>query len=165
MPELRVARSELVLGAAGSGKHARAQALVSAWLGQAPAHRAARDDRVEVAHALGPYGRADTLVVADCLTFWLTASSMASLGAVPQELAAATGDAAAVRAALAHAVAACRGPLVLVSNEPAPDESDGGRDARAMLDSLVGLNQAAAAACERVTLMAGGRALLLKGQP
>jgi adenosylcobinamide kinase/adenosylcobinamide-phosphate guanylyltransferase len=38
-----------------------------------------------------------------------------------------------------------------------------GRDSRAFVDALGGLNQQAAAACERVTLMSAGLPLTLKG--
>jgi adenosylcobinamide kinase/adenosylcobinamide-phosphate guanylyltransferase len=40
-----------------------------------------------------------------------------------------------------------------------------GRDVRHFVDALGTLNQAAAAACERVTLMSAGLPMLLKGQP
>ena len=40
MAELRVARSELILGGQKSGKTARAEALAAAWLAQSPQHRA-----------------------------------------------------------------------------------------------------------------------------
>ena len=38
-----------------------------------------------------------------------------------------------------------------------------GREARTFVDALGGLNQEAAAACERVTLMSAGLPLTLKG--
>jgi adenosylcobinamide kinase / adenosylcobinamide-phosphate guanylyltransferase len=40
MAELRVARSELILGGQKSGKTARAEALAAGWLAASPAHRA-----------------------------------------------------------------------------------------------------------------------------
>ncbi len=40
-----------------------------------------------------------------------------------------------------------------------------GRETRAFVDALGGLNQAVAQACERVTLMAAGLPLTLKGRP
>ena len=40
MAELRVARSELILGGQKSGKTARAESLAAAWLARSPEHRA-----------------------------------------------------------------------------------------------------------------------------
>ena len=190
MPELRVVRSELILGGQKSGKTARAEALAAAWLDQSAQHRAVyiataqawdeemreriarhrqhraqrvpRMETVEepqaLAQAIGQHSDPATLVVVDCLTLWLTALLMP---AVPG---AGTGD-AAQGATIAGAVRACQGPLVLVSNEIGLGVVPMGREARAFVDALGQLNQAAAAACERVTLMSAGLPMLLKGQP
>ncbi len=243
MAELRVARSELILGGEKSGKTARAESLAAAWLAAAPGHRAvyvatarawdeemrehiARQQReraervprmttveepLELAHAIGQHSRSDTLVVVDCLTLWLTARLLpaAGLGRSPHpnpppegegmtdsphpnplpegegmngggERVSARGDAtradgcgslslwerAGVRAplsTLSTALSACAGPIVLVSNETGLEAIPIGRDGRAFIDALAGLNQAAAAACERVTLMSAGVPLMLKG--
>ena len=189
--ELRVVRSELILGGQKSGKTARAESLAAAWLAQAPEHRAvyiataqawdeemreriARHQRdraervprmttveepVELARAIGQHSRADTLIVVDCLTLWLTALLMP---AVPDPRAPA---AAPPLPSVASAVAACAGPLVLISNEIGMGVVPLGQDTRAFVDALGNLNQAAAAACERVTLMSAGLPMLLKGQP
>jgi adenosylcobinamide kinase/adenosylcobinamide-phosphate guanylyltransferase len=198
MPELRVARSELILGGQKSGKTARAEALAAAWLDASPVHsavyiataqawdeemreriarhrenRAQRVPRMEtveepqaLAQAIGQHSDPATLVVVDCLTLWLTALLMP---AVPGG---ASGDAGATvagvpqqGAVIAGAVRACQGPLVLVSNEIGLGVVPLGREARAFVDALGQLNQAAAAACERVTLMSAGLPMLLKGQP
>jgi adenosylcobinamide kinase / adenosylcobinamide-phosphate guanylyltransferase len=190
MAELRVARSELILGGQKSGKTARAELLAAAWLARSPQHRAVyigtaqawdeemreriaahqrrraaqvpRMETVEepraLAQAIGRHGRADTLIVVDCLTLWLTASLMA-------EVPGGSAGAGAPHAAISSALRACAGPIVLISNEVAPDALTGGQDARAFMDVLGGLNQQAAAACERVTLMSAGGPLLLKGSP
>jgi len=191
MAELSVARSELILGGQKSGKTARAESLAAAWLAQSPEHRAvyiataqawdeemreriARHQRqraqrvprmatveepLELAHAIGRHSRADTLIVVDCLTLWLTAQLMP---AVPQ--AAAHSDPyAAPATAIANALRACAGPIVLISNEIGLGVIPMGRDTRAFVDALGGLNQQAAAACERVTLMSAGLPLTLKG--
>jgi len=178
MAELRVARSELILGAQNSGKTRRAEDLAGAWLGAAPANRAvyiataqAWDDEMreriarrrldrahrvprmetveeptELAHAIGASSRADTLIVADCLTFWLTARLLRD-----------DSD------SIAHALRQCRGPIILISNEIGSGVMPDVQDASNFLDSLDNLNREAAAACERVTLMSGGSALNLKG--
>ncbi|MFD0666236.1 bifunctional adenosylcobinamide kinase/adenosylcobinamide-phosphate guanylyltransferase [Ramlibacter sp. MAHUQ-53] len=194
MRELRIARSELILGGDAGGKLARAQALADAWLGQGAGHRVVyiataqawdadmRDlvDRhrreggersrmvtveepTELAHALGTQSRADTLIVVDCLTLWLTASLMQALLPDESDAAQAQAHAPATRApTLADAVRACAGPLVLVSHQLDAAALPARKDSEAFLETLGALNQQAARACERVTLMAGGDALTLK---
>jgi adenosylcobinamide kinase/adenosylcobinamide-phosphate guanylyltransferase len=189
MAELRVARSELILGGQKSGKTRRAEALAAAWLAQSPAHRAVyiataqawdeemseriarhRTDRaqrvpamatveepLELVRAIGAHSRADTLVVVDCLTLWLTARLLPAAGAGAAALRG--GDADAV---IARAIAAAAGPLVLVSNEIGLGVIPMGAETRGFVDSLGRLNQQAALACERVTLMAAGLPLSLK---
>jgi len=194
MAELRVARSELILGAQNSGKTARAESLAAAWLAQSPGHRAvyvgtaqawdeemreriaqhrragrvprmaAVEEPLEVAHAIGRHSRADTLIVVDCLTLWLTARlvpAVPHVGAQPlaQDAIPLTGGSATFDDALR----ACAGPMVLISNEIGPDAAPTGQNARAFLASLGGLNQEAASACERVTLMSVGLPMMLKG--
>jgi len=185
MAELLIARSELVLGGQKSGKTRRAEQIAAVWLAQSPSHRAIyiataqawdeemreriarhRQDRAqrvprmetveepqELAHAIGAHSSADTLIVVDCLTLWLTARLMPHAGdAQPVD-----GD------ELPRALARCAGPVVLVSNEIGQGVVPMGRDARAFVDALGSINQAAAAACERVTLMSAGLAIMLKG--
>jgi adenosylcobinamide kinase/adenosylcobinamide-phosphate guanylyltransferase len=192
MGELRVARSELILGGQKSGKTARAESLAAAWLAGSADRRAVyiataqawdeemreriarhRRDRAQrvprmttveeplaLAQAIGRNSDPATLVVVDCLTLWLTALLMPAAGSAAPEPAAAWPQ-----SHLAPAIAACAGPLVLISNEIGLGVIPMGRDTRAFVDSLGTLNQAAAAACERVTLMSAGLPMLLKGQP
>ena len=192
MAELRVARSELILGGQKSGKTARAESLAAAWLDQSTAHRAvyiataqawdeemreriARHQRdraervprtetveepVELAHAIGRHSRADTLIVVDCLTLWLTALLMP---AVPSPHPSPLPGGEGTIASIAGALRACAGPIVLISNEIGSGVIPLGQDNRAFVDALGGLNQQAAAACERVTLMSAGLPLVLKG--
>ena len=54
------------------------------------------------------------------------------------------------------------GPVVLVGNEIGLGVIPMGREVRAFVDALGLLNQQAAQACERVTLMAAGLPLTLK---
>jgi adenosylcobinamide kinase / adenosylcobinamide-phosphate guanylyltransferase len=190
MAELRVARSELILGGQKSGKTARAESLAAAWLGESAQHRAiyiataqawdeemreriARHQRqraervprmetveepLELAHAIGMHSRADTFIVVDCLTLWLTARLMPAAG---QESAPSAGEGASQ--VIAGALRACAGPIVLISNEIGAGVIPLGQNVRAFVDALGGLNQQAAAACERVTLMSAGLPLTLKG--
>jgi adenosylcobinamide kinase/adenosylcobinamide-phosphate guanylyltransferase len=199
MAELRVARSELILGGQKSGKTRRAENLAAVWLAQDASHRAIyiataqawdeemreriarhRMDRAqrvprmetveepyELARAIGAHSRADTLVVVDCLTLWLTARLMpknpeAEEGADTLSL----WERAGVRASgvsIGSALAQCAGPIILISNEIGQGVIPLGPDTRNFVDALGTLNQEAAAACERVTLMSAGIALTLKG--
>lgn len=190
MAELRVARSELILGGQNSGKSSRAEMLAAVWLDASPEHRAVyiataqawdeemrdriethqrrrakREPRMEtmeepreLARAMGRHSRADTLIVVDCLTLWLTAQLMPAAGEAAEEV-----GAGAPHDAIASALRACAGPIVLISNELEPQALPSGQDARTFIDALGGLNRQAAAACERVTLMSAGQPLLLKG--
>lgn len=196
MPELRVARSELVLGAPGGGQVARAVAITGAWLSLSAAHEAiyvasaqgwdaemreriahlrrdpaqpqvrTAEEPLALAHALGSSSRPGTLVVADCLTLWLTALMMRT---VDQP---AANDAPALpgrageglpSAFLVDAIAACAGPLVLIGHAPRAEDLLPSRDARQFADTLDRLDRLAAAACERVTLVSNGLAMVLKG--
>lgn len=195
MADLRVARSELILGGQKSGKTARAESLAAAWLAQASGNEAVyiataqawdeemrerierhRQDRAQrvprmrtveeplaLAQAIGTHSRADTLVVVDCLTLWLTALLMPAAG-LSEEKTAAARVPLRQDAHLSIALQACAGPIVLISNEIGLGVIPMGRDVRTFVDALGGLNQQAAAACERVTLMSAGLALTLKGQ-
>ena len=65
-------------------------------------------------------------------------------------------------AGLCRAIEQAAGPVVLVSNEIGLGVIPLGRETRAFVDALGGLNQAVAGVCERVTLMAAGLPLTLK---
>jgi adenosylcobinamide kinase / adenosylcobinamide-phosphate guanylyltransferase len=203
MPELRVARSELILGGQKSGKTARAESLAAAWLAESPEHRAVyiataqawdeemreriarhqrqRAERVprmttveeplELAHAIGAHSRADTLIVVDCLTLWLTALLMPAVVQESPQFGPHPGPPPeregtkppAPATTIANALLACAGPIVLISNEIGSGVIPLGQNVRAFVDALGGMNQQAAAACERVTLMSAGLPLTLKG--
>jgi len=176
--------SELVLGGQRSGKSRRAESLAEAWLAADAANRAAfvvtaepgdsemqaridrhRADRAErlpraltveapkaLARAIARYSDARTLLVVDCLTLWLAnlyPLDENAIGAETEEL--------------ACAVAAAPGPVVLVSNEIGLGVVPMGREVRAYVDALGRINQRLAAVCARVTLVAAGLPLALKG--
>lgn len=181
-----IARSEFILGGQRSGKSRRAELLARDWLAQSPAHRAVmvatgqawddemreriarhQRDRAErvpgmatveeplaLPEALREHSAPHTLVVVDCLTLWLTNLLMPAQGTAT--------DPAQPSRALCQAIAGAHGPLVLVGNEIGLGVIPMGREVRAFVDALGGLNQAVAAACERVTLMAAGLPLTLK---
>lgn len=192
---LAVARSEFILGGQKSGKSRRAESLAAAWLAAAPAHRAvliataqAHDDelRARIARhrreraarvpglatveapgdlpaAIARAGGAETLRIVDCLTLWLAQRLMPLTGSEPDKPLALDGQAQA--APVIEAIQACPGPLVLVGNEIGLGVIPLGREVRAFVDALGALNQAVAAACERVTLMVAGLPLCVKGAP
>ncbi len=204
MVELRIARSELILGGQKSGKTARAESLAAAWLAQEKSHRAVyvataqawdeemreriarhlRDralrvptmatveEPLELARAIGQHSRADTLIVVDCLTLWLTALLMPAVPGIRALAEAKSSGRPGVPqasvalgepgAALSQALGVCAGPLVLISNEIGLGVIPMGQEVRAFVDALGSLNQQAAGACERVTLMSAGPALTLK---
>ncbi len=181
-----IARSEFILGGQRSGKSRRAELLARQWLATDPQHRAVmiatgqpwddemreriarhQRDRAErvpgmvtveeplaLAEALREHSAPHTLVVVDCLTLWLTNLLMPVEGAA--------ADPAGPTRQLCQTIEAARGPVVLVGNEIGLGVIPMGREVRAFVDALGGLNQAVAAACARVTLMAAGLPLTLK---
>ena len=183
-----VARSELILGGQRSGKSRRAEMLAFQWLqssaehqavllatGQAwdaemqariARHRADRALRVPglrtqeeplaLAAALQAASREDTLVVVDCLTLWLT-NLLMPMDTAPSD------SVPAQEQALLKALAGARGPVVLVSNEIGLGVIPMGAQVRAFVDALGRLNQSVAGVCTRVSFMAAGLPMTLKG--
>lgn len=191
--ELTIARSELILGGQKSGKSRRAELLARTWLAASPQHRATliataqpwddemreriarhqreRAERVpglqtleeplQLAEAMAAHSRPDTLLVVDCLTLWLTNLLMPAENSKPNQ--AVASDAQASIAMLLGATRSAAGPVVLVGNEIGLGVIPLGREVRAFVDALGRLNQDVAQACTRVTLMAAGLPLTLKG--
>ncbi len=118
----------------------------------------------DLAAALAQHGAPGTLIVVDCLTLWLTHWLMP---AAPQEYEPNRPPALDWQAQAAHffeALAQYPGPVVLVGNEIGLGVIPLGQEVRAFVDALGVLNQQAAAACRRVTLMAAGLPLTLKDE-
>lgn len=194
LAELSIARSELILGGQKSGKSRRAELLARSWLAQSPEHRAvliataqpwdeemreriARhqadravrvsklhtvEEPLQLAQALTRHSQPHTLVVVDCLTLWLTNLLMPAESFEQKGLVA--PDARTQIAMVLRAIAEAAGPVVLVGNEIGLGVIPLGRETRAFVDALGRLNQDVAQVCERVTLMAAGLPLTLKGQ-
>jgi len=192
---LKLARSEFILGGQRSGKSRRAEMLAQQWLAQSAQHRAVliataqpwddemreritrhQQDRAErvpgmrtveeplqLAQAITQHSTAQTLLVVDCLTLWLTNLLMPA-GSLKENQATAH-SAYAKTAMLVIAIRAAPGPLVLVGNEIGLGVIPMGRETRDFVDALGRLNQEVAEACERVTFMAAGLPLTLKGHP
>ena len=168
---------ELILGGARSGKSALAVRLAgssglavtivaTATAGDADMaeriarHRAARppgwrvvEEPIALAATLRVECAPDRLVVVDCLTLWL---SNLLLAEAPLE---------SEHAALLDALSTLPGRVLFVANEVGlgiVPENPLGRRFR----DLAGLlNQAVAARCDRVTLVAAGLPIVLKGPP
>ena len=192
MTTMTIANSELILGGQKSGKSRRAELLARQWLDAAPDHQAVliataqpwdeemrqriarhQADRAErvpgmrtveepiaLAEAIRQHCNARTLLVVDCLTLWLTNLLMPA----DYESNGAPAPMDTTRAAsLLIAIQEAAGPVVLVGNEIGLGVIPMGREVRAFVDALGRLNQDVAATCQRVTLMAAGLPLTLKG--
>lgn len=130
-----------------------------------PAMQTVEEPRA-LAQAVQVHSRADTLVVVDCLTLWLTHLTWPEHG--PDVAPPSPRLADAWRSdmdALLLAIGRAHGPVVLVSNETGLGVIPMGREVRAFVDALGELNQAVAATCTRVTLMCAGLPLCLKDSP
>ena len=192
---LKLARSEFILGGQRSGKSRRAEMLAQQWLAQSPQHRAVliataqpwddemreritrhQQDRAErvpgmrtveeplqLAQAITQHSTAQTLLVVDCLTLWLTNLLMPAGNPKPNQATALSTY--AQTAMLVIAIRGAPGPLLLVGNEIGLGVIPMGRETRDFVDALGRLNQEVAEACERVTFMAAGLPLTLKGPP
>ena len=177
---------ELILGGARSGKSRAAETRAAAWLAvpgrsavlvatalaaddemqqRIAQHRADRRARVPLLatreeplalpEALAQ-AAPERLLVVDCLTLWMTNLHMPAHGRpLP--------DAEAREAAFVAALAAARGPVVMVSNEIGLGVMPISAEARRFVDAIGRLHQRVAAVCERVTLMVAGIEVPVKG--
>ncbi|MDZ7936806.1 MAG: bifunctional adenosylcobinamide kinase/adenosylcobinamide-phosphate guanylyltransferase [Rhodoferax sp.] len=121
------------------------------------------EEPLALADAIRQHSNAQTLVVVDCLTLWLTNLLMPAESATSLESnrPLALVDIAQA-ASLLIAIEQAPGPVVLVGNEIGLGVIPMGREVRTFVDALGRLNQDMAAACQRVTLMAAGLPLTLK---
>lgn len=120
------------------------------------------EEPLALAESIAQHSRADTLLVVDCLTLWLTNWLMPA-----EPLSERSGPsnlfALVPVARLMNTIGAAPGPVVLVGNEIGLGVIPLGAEVRAFVDALGTLNQRVASVCERVTLMAAGLPLTLKG--
>jgi adenosylcobinamide kinase/adenosylcobinamide-phosphate guanylyltransferase len=130
------------------------------------------EEPLALAEAISRCAAPQTLVVVDCLTLWLTNLLMpvqlpedAEQAPKNDSMESAEPSMKARQALLLSAIQNAAGPVVLVGNEIGLGVIPLGRETRAFVDALGCLNQEVAAVCERVTLMAAGLPLFLKGPP
>lgn len=170
-------RRLLVIGGARSGKSRYGQTcaeqsgkqpvlIATAEAGDAEmakriaAHKAARgahwrvvEERFDLVRALHRKSAEDKVLLVDCLTLWL--SNVMHLGRDPETEC----------GILVQAIEGLKGPAIFVSNEVGlgivPDSELG----RRFRDAQGRLNQAVAAACEAVVLVAASLPILLKPAP
>jgi adenosylcobinamide kinase/adenosylcobinamide-phosphate guanylyltransferase len=120
-----------------------------------------------LAEAVVRYSAAQTLVVVDCLTLWLTHWTMPvdadTMNSEQKQALALAWK--AQEAMFLRAISESPGPVVLVGNEIGLGVIPLGREVRAFVDALGALNQRVAQCCARVTLMAAGLPLTLKEPP
>jgi adenosylcobinamide kinase/adenosylcobinamide-phosphate guanylyltransferase len=183
--------AELIIGGARSGKSALAalragqSGLAVVYLATAeakdaemarriahhqarrPVHWARVEEPVQLAAALRRHAAADTCILVDCLTLWLSNLFFAGRAAAQAEAGEAvhcellTGEIAA----LLESLPGLPGRLILVSNEVGCGIVPMNALARIFADEQGRLNQKVAAACDRVTLTVAGLPLELKCPP
>jgi adenosylcobinamide kinase / adenosylcobinamide-phosphate guanylyltransferase len=125
------------------------------------------EEPVQLGEVLRAASDAQTLVVIDCITMWLTNLMMPVSNEVLEEKEHVAGiestqGAMDLIVSLHETLAQAKGPVVMVSNEIGLGVIPLGREVRQFVDELGKLNQALAAQCERVTFMAAGCALTMK---
>jgi len=134
------------------------------------------EEPLELARAITQHSAANTLVVVDCLTLWLTNLLMPHENAENRLQTFENSQNYSLNKAVDQqiqeqvdsfliAIKNTPGPVILVGNEIGLGVIPMGRETRAFVDALGRLNQNVAATCERVTFMAAGLPLTLKGQP
>ena len=130
------------------------------------------EEPIALAEAIQTHSKVQTLVVVDCLTLWLTNLLMPHdavknvKNGSEKVFNMPPGQQIRVQSAtLLIAIKNVPGPVILVGNEIGLGVIPMGRETRDFVDALGRLNQEVAAACERVTFMAAGLPLTLKGLP
>lgn len=170
---------ELILGGVRSGKSALAEQraiesglpvtyIATATAGDAemaariahhqqqrPAEWQVVEEPLSLASVLQTHAAADHCILVDCLTLWLTNLLLADeLSLFEQE-----------RDALLELLPSLPGHTILVSNEVGLGIVPLGELSRRFADEAGRLHQQLAARCERVTFVAAGLPLTLKGTP
>jgi len=133
---------------------------------QRPSQWQTVEEPLALAQALRQWRSAQSVVLVDCLTLWLSnllfadGASHPDVGAIT--LPARFGE---ERAALLEELARAEGDVILVSNEVGLGIVPYGAVSRAFTDEAGRLNQAVAALCDRAVFIAAGLPLTLKDVP
>lgn len=155
---------EVVYIATAAAGDAEMAARIARHRAQRPAHWRTVEQPLALASTLAEWRAPQRLVLVDCLTLWLS-NLMFSDGTQYPDIG--NIDLPArfhqERAALLAELAVERGDVVLVSNEVGMGIVPWGAVSRSYVDEAGRLNQAVAAACDRVALVAAGLPLMLKG--
>ena len=120
------------------------------------------EEPVALAQAIARLSAPHHLLVVDCLTLWLTNLLMPADENLSSKWHPAL-DGIGLFAPLVEALKNAPGPVVLVGNEIGLGVIPMGAEVRHFVDTLGQLNQAVAAASQRVVLMVAGLPLGLKG--
>lgn len=183
--------AELILGGARSGKSALAERralesglevlyLATAQAGDGemgrriaqhqqrrPSHWGLCEEPLQLAHTLQHHAHAGRLILVDCLTLWLSnlmfsdpaCARFEETGLLPGDFARLHQEIDALLAVLPQ----LPGRIVFVSNEVGWGIVPMGALTRFWMDEAGRLNQKVAALCQRVTLVAAGLPLEMKG--
>lgn len=119
---------------------------------QRPAHWGLVEEPLALAAALQSHASSGHCVLVDCLSLWLSNLLLGESERAARE-----------RAALLDCLESLPGEILLVSNEVGSGIVPDNFLARRFRDEAGWLNQEIAARCERVTLVAAGLPLILKG--
>lgn len=112
-----------------------------------------------IAALIREHSRADTLIVLDCITLWLTNCMMPA-----DDAAVSVEELNVMMTDLLTALQSAPGPVVLVSNEIGLGVIPLGAEVRAYVDQLGKFNQALAAQVARVSWMIAGLPVIVKDQ-
>lgn len=155
---------EVVYIATGAGGDAEMTDRIAHHQARRPAHWRTVEEPLALAAALQQWRARDRVVLVDCLTLWLSNLIFSDpAGHVEVGAVALPPRFHRERSALLEALAGDTGDVVLVSNEVGMGIVPLGAISRSYVDEAGRLNQAVAAACDRVAFVAAGLPLLLKG--
>lgn len=177
----------LVLGGARSGKSAHAEAVALSigrpvvYIATASAgddemtqriahHRSRRSDTwvtleepLKLGETIATWAGRDRVVLVDCLTLWLSNLLFSGTDSYPEQgVVALPARFVVERERLLDALGQPAGDIILVSNEVGMGIVPMGALTRCFVDEAGRLNQAVAAAADRVTLVVAGMPLKLK---
>lgn len=156
--------SEVIYIATAHAGDAEMAARIAHHRGSRPAHWKTVEEPLELAKAIERHAYPGRVILVDCLTLWLSNLLFSGAHAFPE-----TGEISLPsrflkeRAALLAALDGACADIVLVSNEVGSGIVPMGAVSRCFVDEQGRLNQALAAACERVWFVTAGLPMILKG--